>query len=63
MDRIATFSTQEIIRQNKCQMRFLDNFLLKQNVDEKFMITEITCSMLEYLSTSDDDEMNTFVSK
>ena len=32
---ITNFSTTEIIKQNQCQMRFLDKSLLKQNVDEK----------------------------
>ena len=35
--------------------------LLKQNVDNFLMRTEITCSMLESTSTSDNDEMNTYV--
>ena len=44
-------------------MRFLNKFLLKQNVDEKLMMNEITCSMLESPSTYDNDEMNTDVYK
>ena len=34
MDIITTSSTEEIISQSKCQMMFLDKFLLKQNVDK-----------------------------
>ena len=64
MDIITTSSTQEIIRQNKCQIRFLDKLLLKQDVDKKFMINKITCSMFESPSTSDDDDdMDNGVSK
>ena len=43
--------------QNKCQMRFLDKLVLKQNVDHKLMINMITCSMLEFSSTYDYNEM------
>ena len=53
MDIIIIFSTQTIIRHNKCQMRFLDKVLLKQDFDKKIMINTITCSMLESPSTSD----------
>ena len=35
MDTSNTSPTEEIIRQNNYQMRFLDKFLLKQNVYEK----------------------------
>ena len=63
MDIVTTLCTQKIIINNKCQMRFLDNFVWKQNVDNKLMITELTCSMLESPSTSDDDDMNTGLSK
>ena len=31
---ITNSSTQEIISQNKCQMRFLDKILLKHNIDK-----------------------------
>ena len=44
-------------------MRFLDNFLFKQIFDKRMMITEITCSMLESPSTSNDDDMRTGASK
>ena len=60
---ITTSFTQEITSRNKCQMRFLDTLLLKQDVDKKSVIIMITCSMLEYPSTSDDDEMNNGISK
>ena len=43
MDIITTFSTQEIIRQNKCQMRFLDKLVFKQDIDGKLMINLIAC--------------------
>ena len=43
MDIIITLSAQEIIRQNKCQMRFLDKLLLKQKFDKKLMINAIIC--------------------
>ena len=39
---IITSPTQEIIRENKCQMRFLDKLLLKQNFNHKLMINVIT---------------------
>ena len=63
MDIITTFPTQEIISQNKCQMRFLDKLVLKRDFDHKLTINKITCSMLEYTSTYDYDEMDTGVSK
>ena len=63
MDIITTSSTQEIIRQNKCQMRFVDKLLLKQDVDHKLMINVIPCSMLESPFTSYYDEMYNGVSK
>ena len=63
MDTSNTSPTEEIIRQNNYQMRFLDKFLLKQNVYEKIMITAITCSILDYKSTYDDDVVNTGASK
>ena len=62
MGIITTSYTEEIIRHNMCQMIFLDNFLLK-NVNKKLMISAITCSMLEYPSNSNHDDMNTGVSK
>ena len=33
-DIINTFSAQEVIRQNTCQMRFLDKLVFKQDIDE-----------------------------
>ena len=63
MDIIITSSKQEIIRQNKCQMSFLEKLVLKQNFDKKLIIIEITSSMLESPSTSDYYEMNNSVSK
>ena len=56
MDIIITFSTQEIIGQNKCQIGFLHKFLLK-NFNQKLMMNEITSSMLDFPSTSDYDEV------
>ena len=44
-------------------MRFLEKLVLKQDVDNKLMINDITCSMLEYPSTSDDDDMENGVFK
>ena len=41
MDIIVTLLTQEIIRQNKCQMRFIDKSVLKQSFDKKLMINVI----------------------
>ena len=35
MDISITSSTQEMIRQNKCQMSFLGKLVLKQNFDLK----------------------------
>ena len=63
MDIITNFSTQKIIRQNKCQMRFLDKLVLKKDVDKRLMINVINCSMLESPSTSGYDEMDNGVSK
>ena len=63
MDIIITSSTQEIIRHNKCQMRFLDKLVLKHHFDKKLMINEITCSILDSPSTSDYDDMENGVSK
>ena len=63
MDTITTFSMQEIIRQNKCQMSILDNFALKQDVDKILQMNTNKFSMMESPSTSDDDEMDNTVSK
>ena len=63
MDIITTLSTQEIISQNKCQMRFLDKLVPKQYLVKKLVIHAITCSMLESPSTSDYGEMDNGVSK
>ena len=62
MDKKITFSTKEILRQNKCQMGFLHKFALK-NFDQKLMMNAITSSMLEFPSTSDYDEVENPVSK
>ena len=35
MGKITTSSTQEIISQNKCQMRFLDKLVLEKYFDKK----------------------------
>ena len=35
MDIITNSSTQDILRQNKCQMRFLNKLVSKQDVDKK----------------------------
>ena len=56
-------STQEIINQNKYQMRFLDKLVLKQDVGKKLMINETNCSMLWSSSTSDYDNLENDVSK
>ena len=58
MDIIYTLSTQEIIIQNICQMRFLEKLVLKQNVDKKLIMNAINFSMLDSTSSSDDDAMN-----
>ena len=44
-------------------MRFLEKKLSKQNVDGKMTITAINWSTLKSPSTSDDDDINTGVSK
>ena len=62
MDIIIILSTQKIIRQNKSQMRFLDNLSLKQEFDKKLMINVITCSMLDSSSTFDCDDTDNGVS-
>ena len=38
MDIITTLSTQEIISQNKCQMRFLDKLVPKQDLVKKLVM-------------------------
>ena len=63
MDKIIEFSTQEIIKHNKCQMRSLDKIVLTQKNHRKLMINVMTCSMLESPSTSDNDEKDNGVSK
>ena len=57
MDIITTLSTQEIMRHNKCQMRYFDVLVLKQDVDKKLMINENNCSMLNSPYTYDDEKM------
>ena len=51
MDIIINSSTQEIISQNKRQIRFLDKLVLKQNFDRKLIINTITWSVLGSPST------------
>ena len=46
-------STQEILKQNKCQTRFLDKSVFFKNVDQKLMINAITYSMFESTYNSD----------
>ena len=41
MDIINTSSTQEIIRQKKCQMWKLDKLVFKQYIEFPFIINEI----------------------
>ena len=43
MDIIINLHRQEISRLNKCQMRFIEELVLKEDVDRKCMITAITC--------------------
>ena len=62
IDIITNLSIQEIIRKNKFQMSFLDKFLLGKALI-KMMITVNNWSVLDYISTSDDDDMNTGTSK
>ena len=59
----TTFLSQEIIRHNKCQTKFLDKLVLKQNFDYKLMINSINFSILEFPSTSYYDDMDNGVSK
>ena len=63
MDIIITSSTQEIISQNKCQVRFLDKLVLKQNFYQKLMTSLITCSILEFPSTYYCDDIYGGVSR
>ena len=56
IDIITTLLTQETTRQNKCLMRFVEKLVLKQDVDNKLIINEITCSILESSSTYNDDD-------
>ena len=63
MNIMISSSTQEKIRQNECQMRFLDKLVLKQDLDKKLMINEINCLMLESVSTYYYDDMDNGVSK
>ena len=58
MDTITTFSTQKIIRHNKCKMRFLDKLAPKQDFDQKLMINTIYFSILDSPSTSDYEDIN-----
>ena len=44
-------------------MRFIEKLVLKQYFDNKLMLNVITCSMLEYPSYSDCDDMGNGVSK
>ena len=43
MGKITPSSTQEIISQNKCQMRFLDKLVLEKDFDEKLITNVINC--------------------
>ena len=61
MDVIINFLIQEIIRHNKYQMRFMEELVFL--IDQKLMINSITCSMLEFPSTSDYYEIDNGVSK
>ena len=63
IDVINLFSSQDIVRQNKCQMKFLDKLVLKTYYAKKWMINVINCSMLESPSNSDNDEIENEVSK
>ena len=44
-------------------MMVLDKLVLKQDADKKLMINAIIGSILESLSTSDDEKINNGVSK
>ena len=44
-------------------MMVLDKLVLKQDADKKLMISAIIGSILESLSTSDDEKINNGVSK
>ena len=63
IDVITTSSTHETIRYNKCQARFLEKLVFKQDVGNKLTINGINFSMLESPSTSYDNETNNGVSK
>ena len=63
MDIINTLFTQEIIGQYKCQMGFLGQLVLKQDVCNKLINNAINYSMLESPYTSDDDNMDNGDSK
>ena len=63
MDIITTLSAQEIIRQKKYHMRFLDRLVFKEYVDNKLLINVINFSMLESQSTSNDYNMENDVAK
>ena len=63
MDIITTFSAQEITRQNKCQMNFLDKLIREQDIDKTLMINAITCSMLESSCNFDYDKVYNNFSK
>ena len=43
MDIVINLTTQETIRHNKYQMRFLDKLVPKEYSDKKLMINAITC--------------------
>ena len=63
MNIIAAYSTQEGIRRNKCQIFYLTNLILKQDVDKKLMVNVNYFSMLEFPYTCDDNDMDNGVSK
>ena len=60
---IITFSTQEIIRHKKFQVRFLDKLVLKQKFDHKLMINAMNSSMMESTTTYDYDYIDNGVHK
>ena len=63
MDIIINLSTQEILRQKKWQMGFLEKLILKKNLGHKLTINAFTCSILESPSTSAYYDMDNGVSK
>ena len=63
VDIITNFSTQKIIWQNKCLMRFLDRLVLKHDFDKKLMMNAITCSNFDPPSTFYDDDIYNGISK